>query len=451
MKILLINPYQIHLVNRRGKIYNRVWPPLALANCAALLEQQGHQVQIIDANALKLSPDKVAKSVTNFDKIFVSSSSLDRWQCPNLDIEPFLNTVASVRKFTDEVFILGVHGTVKPKELLELTQAKAVIRGEPELTMTEICLGKQLADIRGLVFLENGKIMVTQEQRPLDLNDLPMPAFHLLPMDEYHYEVLGSNFTLFEGSRGCASECTFCLLKMYGNGVRKKSLEKLIGEIDNAIANFAVKTAYFMDLEFTVFRKQILELCDYLIKKQYDFQWTCQTRFDLIDENLLFKMKRAGCRLIHFGVEAGTDDLLESINKKITIKQIEDGMRMVHRAQIESACFFMLGFPNSNIDEVRETINFAKRLNPTYALFHIATPYPGTTLYDQFRNNEQDYHNDELFPESCKDGNDLIKLKKTTQLAYAGFYLRPRYIISRLSRGDFQSLFRQMKLFLGYL
>lgn len=451
MKILFINPFQIHLVNKAGKIYNRVWPPLSLANCAALLEEQGHQVQIIDANALRLFPDEVAQRLNNFDKIFVSSSSLDRWQCPNVDIKPFLNTVTNIRKFTEEVYVLGVHGTVKPKELLEMTQAKAVILGEPELTVTEICQEKPLADIRGLAFIENGKMKLTQEQKFVNLNELPMPAFHLLPMDKYFYEVLGSNFTLLEGSRGCTFQCDFCLLKMYGKGLRKKSLEKLVNEIDYAVSRFGVRAAYFMDLEFTVFRKQILELCDYLIEKRYDFQWTCQTRFDLVDEKLLRKMKQAGCRLIHFGVEAGTDNLLDRIHKKMTVKQIEEGMRMVHQAKIDSACFFILGFPNSTQKEIRETIEFAKRLNPTYALFHIAVPYPGIPLYEQMQKGGQDSFKGELFPEAFVEGEDLKKLNKTIRKAYTGFYLRPRYIISRLAKGDFQSLFQQMKLFLGYL
>ncbi len=451
MKILFINPFQIHLVNKAGKIYNRVWPPLALANCAALLEKEGHQVQIIDANALKLLPDELAQRLDNFDKVFVSSSSLDRWQCPNVDISPFLNTVAHIRNLTDEVYAVGVHGTVKSQELLEMTQAKAVVLGEPELTVTEICQEKPLADIKGLAFMEDNKMKVTPRQKLVDLDELPMPAFHLLPMDKYFYEVLGSNFTLLEGSRGCTFQCDFCLLKMYGKGLRKKSLEKLVHEIEYTISHFGVKTAYFMDLEFTVFRDQVLGLCDYLIDKRYDFQWTCQTRFDLVDEMLLRKMKQAGCRLIHFGVEAGTDSRLESIHKKMTVRQIEDGMRMVHQAKIDSACFFMLGFPNSTQKEIKETVEFAKRLNPTYALFHIAVPYPGTRLYEQFQENRKGSHSSELFPEACVEGEDLAELKKTARKAYAGFYVRPRYIISRLVKGDFLSLFRQFKLFLSYL
>ena len=238
LKVLLVNPFQIHLVNQRGKIYNRTWPPLALANCAALLEEQGHEVKILDANALRLSSEEVAEKAVSFDKIFVTSSALDRWQCPNLDIDPFLNTVSRIKEVTSEVFILGYHGTVKPKELIELTGVKAVIRGEPEQAVAEICKGKNLADIPGLAFRENNRIILTPDQEPVDLKSLPKPAFHLLPMKKYHYEVLGNHFTLFEYSRGCASRCSFCLLEMYGKGVRRKSLSQFIEEIDFAVEHF---------------------------------------------------------------------------------------------------------------------------------------------------------------------------------------------------------------------
>jgi len=451
LKVLFVNPYQVHLVNKQGKIYNRVWPPLSLANCAALLEREGHYVRILDANAERLSADEVARRAVGFDKIFISSSSLDRWQCPNLDLFPFLRTVEAVRKVTDEVFILGAHGTVRPKEMLEWTRAKAAIIGEPESTVVDLCGGKELRDVRGIAFIEDGKVSITQDQEPFDLDALPMPAFHLLPMDKYYYEVLGSNFTLFEGSRGCASRCTFCLLKMYGRGVRSKSVEKRIDEIEYAISRFGVKTAYFMDLEFTVFRRQVLELCDYLIKKRYDFHWTCQTRFDLIDEALLQKMRKAGCRLIHFGVEAGSDELLKAINKRITLKQIEEGMKMVHSAKIESACFFMLGFPNSDLSEIKKTVDFAKRLNPTYALFHVTIPYPGTALYEMMRDSGQRLSDNGVFPEACVEGEMLEKVRRSAQRAYIEFYLRPKYVFSRLSKGELGLLLQQLKLFLEYV
>jgi anaerobic magnesium-protoporphyrin IX monomethyl ester cyclase len=451
LRVLFINPHQIHLVSRRGKIFNRAWPPLELANCGALLEKEGHEVQILDANALGLLAGQVAPAAAGFDRVFISSSSLDRWQCPNVDLGPFLQAVSNVKKFNDEIYILGAHGTVKPREVLALTRARAVVRGEPELTVADICRNMRPGDIQGLAFLENGQLTMTPDRAPLDLDALQTPAFHLLPMDRYFYEVLGSRFTLFEGSRGCSFHCGFCLLKMYGRGIRRKSLPRLIEEVEYAISRFGVKTAYFMDLEFTIFREQVIDLCDYLIEKKHDFRWTCQTRFDLVDEMLLDKMKRAGCRLIHFGVEAGSDERLKAVNKRITVRQIENGMRLVHKAKIESACFFILGFPGSTLREIEETISFARRLNPTYALFHIAVPYPETLLYNEMRLNGTEDVGDDLFPEACVTGEELKELKTLARKAYGGFYLRPRYIFSRLAKGDIPSLARQIKLFFGYL
>ena len=449
--IALINPFQSHLVSRKGKIYNRVWPPLSLANCAALLEQQGHDVKIIDANALRLPPERIVHELTGCERAFVSSSDLDRWQCPSVGIESFLETVKYAAKAAGEIYVLGAHGTVRPKEILQLTGARAVIRGEPEFTVQEICRGTPLSEIKGLAYPGNDSVVLTGEPQPVDLNTLPRPAFHLLPMERYHYEVLGSRFTLLEGSRGCASSCRFCLLQMYGRGVRRKKIEKLISEIELAISRFGVKTAYFMDLEFTVLRNQVLELCRYLISKRYDFRWTCQTRFDLVDAHLLRQMKEAGCSLIHLGVEAGTNALLDKVNKQITTEQICEGMREIKKARIDSACFFMLGFPGSTDAEMRETIRFAKRLNPTYALFHLATPYPGTKLYEEVASRNQEIVRDVLFPEACCDGEDLNRLKALIRQAYLQFYLRPGYVGSRLTRGDLRSLAGQFKLLFGYL
>jgi anaerobic magnesium-protoporphyrin IX monomethyl ester cyclase len=449
--ILLVNPNQSQLVSRLGKIYNRVWPPLSLANCAALLERDGREVRIIDANALRLAPEDLGVQARGCERIFICSSDLDRWQCPGLDLEPFLKSVAHLKKCSDELYVIGPHGTVRPKEILELTKAKAVIRGEPEVTVSEICRGTPLNKIPGLAYPENGEIVLTGMPRPVDLNELPPPAFHLLPMDRYQYEVLGSRFTLLEGSRGCASRCRFCLLEMYGRGVRRKSVDKLAAEIESAVSRFGVKTAYFMDLEFTVLRSQVLELCDFLIRKQYDFRWTCQTRLDLVDAFLLGKMKAAGCSLIHFGVEAATDALLEKVNKQISIQQITEGMRLVHKSGIDSACFFILGFPGSGEEEWAGTIRFAKQLNPTYALFHIATPYPGTVLYNDMLERDPDIAGNALFPEACRRGEDLKRLKSTIRKAYLEFYLRPGYIGRRLRRGNLNSLARQVKLMLGYI
>jgi anaerobic magnesium-protoporphyrin IX monomethyl ester cyclase len=451
MKILFIIPLQAHIVNKRGKIYNRVWTPLSEANCAALLEKEGHQVVIVDANAERLSAAEVARRASGFDKIFITSSTLDRWQCPVIDLGPFLSYVKGIREVTDEVYITGAHGTARPEEILTLTGAKAVIRGEPELTVLELCRNNDLSKVKGISYKSNGKFINNEPQAILDLEKLPVPAFHLLPMKEYFYEVLGGNFVVLEGSRGCASRCSFCFLDMYGKKLRVKSPQQLINELETAINIFGVRHAYFMDLEFTFNKSLVEEICDYLIRKNHDFKWTCQTRFDLIDEALLARMKMAGCELIHFGVEAADDKVLKALGKGITVEKIKAGMKLMKKLNMRSACFFLIGAFGSTEEDIRGIIRFAKRLNPTYALFHIAIPYPGTKFYKDVSESGGFFSDGNLFPEAYVGKISLKKIKTLTRNAYIKYYLRPRYILSIIRRGQLKYLYRQAKLFHGFI
>ena len=452
MKVLLINPSQVDLVNKKGRIYNRIWTPLDLANCGAILEKEGINVSILDANAEQLGPDEVAKRATGYEKVFITSTSLDRWQCPFLDINPFLQTVNAVKEATSEVYVAGSHGTVKPEEMLEATGARAIIRGEPERTVLDICKNNTISDIYGITYLEGKEIISNPDQKPVNLNELPIPAFHLLPMDKYNYEMMGDHFCLFEMTRGCAAKCIFCLLEPYGRGVRKKDLDNVILEVEYAINNFDVRNAYFIDLEFTVLRKQVMALCDYLIRKNYNFRWCCQTRFDLVDDELLNYMKRAGCRLIHFGVEAGSERMLKYINKGITMEAIRSGMKKVKKAGIETACFFMMGFPGSNSQDMEDILRFAKELGPDYPLFHMVAPYPGTRLYEEVLEQPGlNFSDDTLFPEAIVENFSLDELKGMTRKAYLNYYLRPSYIFSRLVKGQFNILQHQCKLFWSFV
>jgi anaerobic magnesium-protoporphyrin IX monomethyl ester cyclase len=274
----------------------------------------------------------------------------------------------------------------------------------------------------------------------------------LLPMKRYCYELMGNNFCLFEMSRGCAANCTFCLKKSYSTGVRKKSLHKLIQEVEHGIKNFGVRNAYFFDLEFTVLRKQVMGFCRHMIKQNYDFAWCCQTRFDLVDDELLHHMKQAGCRLIHFGVEAGSDRMLEILCKGITMQDIREGMKKVKAAGIQTACFFMMGFPESDRQDMQDIVDFARELSPDYPVFHIAAPYPGTKLYEQVKNNpDLHYSDDTLFPEAIIGRFTLKELKAMTRSAYLQYYTQPSYILSRLTKGQFSLLSHQLKLFWSFV
>lgn len=447
MKVLLINPRWDYKVGTEGPVYNRTWPPLSLANCATLLEREGFKVEVLDANALKISLAEVGKYARDFDKVFITSSTLDNWVCPKITLEPFLKTTAKLKEVTKELYVIGAHGTVRPNELLELTGARAVIRGEPEITTLRLCKEKDLFKIEGITFRRNGKIISNRPAELVDLKDLPMPALHLLPMEKYRYEILGNNFTLLEASRGCPYKCIFCLKVMYGDRYRTKSVNKLVKEIDCAINNYGVKTAYFIDIEFTLNTSLVEGLCDFLIEKRYDFKWCCQTRPDAVERNLLGKMKQAGCELIHFGVETGSPEIMGLISKQTTLEKVKDGIKMAKGAGIQTACFFMLGLPGETTKEMKKTIKFAKKLDPTYVSFHIAVPYPGTKFH-QMLDEKSGF---ELFPKCCSEKHSLTELRRMTRKALLSFYLRPSYICTRIFKTNLNFLWSQFKIFLAYV
>ena len=253
IRVLFVKPFWPYPYGKSENTYNRIWMPLSLANCAAILEKRGDEVKVLDAHCLRLKPERIKPHVRGFDKVFVTSSSLDRWQCPNIDIEPFLETAQYIKEVTGELYVMGYHGTVDPLEILKKTGAKAIIRGEPEYVVDDICRGKNLGEIGGVSFLRKGKITSMPDRKDVNLRGLPTPAFHLLDSTKYFYEILGKNFALFEMGRGCNYCCKFCNKVMYGKKLRKKSKDQVCEEIRFAIEHGRVKTGYFMDLEFIHF------------------------------------------------------------------------------------------------------------------------------------------------------------------------------------------------------
>lgn len=448
--IILINPWQYS----EKEIISRTWPPLSLANCAALLRERGFDVSIIDANAERLKPIEVAQRVrkSGAKKVFITSTSIDRWQCPHIDVRPFVECVKAVKRVCRETgaefFVMGTHGTVEPERVLDMTKADAVIIGEPELTVLEICEKRSLQNVNGVCYRKKGKVLIRRRTTFLDLDKLPLPDFDLLPMEKYFYELLGKNFALLEISRGCPFNCIFCLKKMYGKGYRKKSLEKITKEIEHAISN-GVKNVYFIDLELTVDKRLVLGLCDFLVEKRkegHGFNWCCQTRADTVDRELLKKMHEAGCKLIHFGIESASSRMIKVMNKGTTLKRIEEGVRAAMNIGIEAACFFMFGLPTETESEMKETVKFAKKLNPTYVSFHAAIPYTGTKFGDACGSRQWG----KFFFPLCDPSRDYKKLRATARKAYLQFYFRPSYLASTLRRNP-SLLAKQLKLFLRYM
>ena len=440
-----VNPAFVYpIIKDKGVFYTKKWPPLSLAYCAAISEERGQRVLLIDAHAERWGPLQVAERVRGVKNIFISSSPLDRWQCPVNRILNVYDVIREVRRQSREsaIFLIGPHGTTLPEKILDETEADAVILGEPEITVMEIAEGKTLESLEGVAYRENGRVIVKPKKRFMDLNDLPMPAFHLLPMDKYFFDFLGKKFAVLEGSRGCPYRCTFCYKDMYGP-FRSKTSRKLNEELAFAVERFGVKNIYFADLSFTLNKKLVGDMCDFIIDRGYKIRWACQTRLDLVDEESLRKMRKAGCRLIEFGVESGEETIVRRTNKYIPPKTITEGLRLVRKLGIESVAFMMFGLPNETADEMRKSIRFVKKINPTYAAFNITVPYTETRNPDLFDPRAE---KGVFFPETwgkySPEFMDAILKKGLVSL-----YLQPRSILKVIKNP--KAIFHKVGIFLA--
>ena len=448
-KILLINPNWTGIRKQKQLQFKRFWQPLDLAITAALLEKEGFSVQILDNNIACLTPLEIAELSEDFDKVFVTSTPYDRWQCPSLNIDFFFDTIRYVSK--NRLYLMGAHVTERPEAILKHSGARAAILNEPEQTIVDIAkrdISHEVpSDIPGIAYLRENQFIRSSSRGYLkDMDQLPNPAFHLLPMDKYFYELMGTNFTILESSRGCPYQCNFCYLGMYGTRYRQKSIQRVIDEIKYVTKRFNVKNVYFMDLEFGLNRSYLNSFCNALIREKIDIQWCCQTRVTDLDREALRLMRNSGCSLIHFGVEAGSDRILKQIGKKIQISDCITVVKMAREEGIRTALFMNFGFPGETKEEMESTINLAILLNPTYAAFHLIVPFPGTDFAREVDLDPEAFPVNE-YPHYNFVGHDLKTLKSVLRKAYLRFYLRPTYV-RRLFGKQTGHTINQAKLFL---
>ena len=442
--ILLINPHWQGIRRQMQPQFKRLWQPLDLALAAALLEENGFTVQILDNNVDRLSPAAMGRLAEGFEKTFITSTPYDRWQCPSLDIQFFFDTLAHIPR--NRLYIMGAHVTERPETILRQSGARAAILGEPEQTILDIAQkdgtdeisvdisARISANIQGIAYLKGHRLVKTAPRdHPVNLNRLPHPAYHLLKMDQYRYEFMGKSFAILEGSRGCPHGCNFCYLGMYGPRFRQKQLDRLLDEVRYINQKFQVQNIYFMDLEFGLNRKHLIAFCKALVDLNLGVQWCCQTRVTDVDGEVLNWMKKAGCTLIHFGVEAGSDRILRQTGKGITVNDCVRALNLTQKVGIETALFMNFGFPGETLREMNATVKLAIRLNPTYAAFHLIVPFPGTPLARETGLDMAAFP-PHLYPHYNFIDHDLKTLKSVLRRAYLRFYLRPAYLMGLLRR-----------------
>jgi anaerobic magnesium-protoporphyrin IX monomethyl ester cyclase len=412
MRVCLINPPRI-----QPKAWGKpnVFPPIGLAYVAAVLEKV-HEVCIIDSptegwrNLQQIDGTKYRVGLSNKEM----ADKVKRWSPDVVVIEiPFSGwaktafEVASTVKGVDEDIVTvleGQHPSARPEDCLANPDVDFVVIGEPENTIFELvdALGKETRDlkkIRGVGFVKNGVPVITVP-RPLleDLDSLPFPARHLLPMEEY-YAVVKENplrgevskpWTIMITSRGCPYDCVFCTHHtVWGRKWRGRSPENVVDELEQVIKTYHVKQIDFLDDNMTLDRKRMENICDLIVKRGLRVEWFTPNgvRADTLDEKLLRKMKRSGCKKIRVAPESGVQRVVDQIIKKnLDLKSVERAVVLCKKVGIKVGCFFVIGLIGETKEEIEETINFAyklRRLGADSFIFSIATPVYGTRLYEQ--------------------------------------------------------------------
>ena len=440
MKITFLNPPQ---PNSKYKFLGVVAPSLGIGYIAAVLEQNNYDVDVLDSSALELSYDEIGEEMLKRTPDSVSISALTPTIGAALDAADKIKNVKP-----DTIVVLGgYHPTFEYENLLKEEESiDVIVRGEGEYTMLELVQkiesGGDLKDVQGLAFIddtsEDKTIIVTPDRPPIqDLDELPFPAFHLFPMEKYKILNITTNVATIITTRGCPMQCSFCSsAALHGKHLRRRSYENVVDEIEMRLQEQNIDTIAFMDDTFTLDVKFVKNFCEEIKRRGLKFWWGCTSRVDTLSEELLEMMKDAGCITIFMGVESADQQMLDKMNKNITVRKTMNAFKLARKVGIRTIASCVIGMPEDTRESMKKTIDFVSSLKPNYALFSLATPYPGTRFYKEtFEKNlikirdwsKYTLINPILETIDCSK-DDLRSIQKK---AFIKFYIRPGYLISQ--------------------
>ncbi len=396
-----------HRVGRRTR-ENMVWPQVSLAQMAALLHPT-YKVAVVDANAEQMSWAAFARLLDKYQPRYY----LTQLTAPTLENDMYGVFLAKARGAVTMAF--GTHITPIPRETMRTYPALDFgLIGEPDLTLRDLIdhlegrIDERPPDIRtlfekhdpayrpsfhedgspnlhgikGIAWRDRGEIRLNLP-RPFiaDLDDLPMPLHDLLPLEKYRMPLIKGPFTFIVTSRGCPAGCTYCIKHVsYQYSVRLRSPKLLVEEI-KYLKSLGIHNIHMYADLFTVSRDQVMELCQRLIDERVNIKWTCNSRVDYVDEEMLQMMARAGNWLISWGLESASEDILKRVRKGNDPAKARRALEWARQAGIKNWGYFIIGLPGETEATIRQTIDYAKQLPLDIALFHVAAPYPGTPFF----------------------------------------------------------------------
>jgi anaerobic magnesium-protoporphyrin IX monomethyl ester cyclase len=423
--VLLVNPpspdggiwiRSQHRVGRRSR-ENMIWGQVSLAQLAAVMHPD-YTVAVIDAIAERMTwPQFEAKLNEYKPKYYVTQMTAPTLTNDNYGCFLAKAIGAKTIAFGTHVTPLAVE-TMRPHPSLDYC-----LRGEPELTLRELVdtiegrttfspevehLYKStdpdwtpkvaerlpnsdqydLTHVKGLVWRHGAEILRNPDRNFIpNLDDLPLPMHHLLPLDKYRTPVLKGSYQFIVTSRGCTAGCIYCIKHVsYQAGIRLRSPENILAEI-KMLYDLGVRYIHMYADLFTANRDQVMGICKLIIESGMKIGFTCNSRVDYVDEEMLQMMAKAGCDVISWGVESANEEILKKARKGTTAIRARQSLRWAKDAGIRNLGYFIVGLPGETRESIQETIDFSKELPLDLAIFHIAAPYPGTPFFFQVMEN----------------------------------------------------------------
>lgn len=431
MKVLLVNPPSETAIK---EYLGAAAPPIGLASLAAVAIQEGCKVKIVDAIAQDMGFHELRKEISRFRPEIVGVTATT----------PGIYSAYKVAEIAKDAgcstVIGGPHATFMDVEVItECSSIDVVVRGEGEVTFSRLLDAferDRFSDVEGITF-RDGEIIERNPKRKFvdDLDSLPVPAFHLLP----EYYTGNSRFGAVITSRGCPYRCVFCSSsRLFGNTWRAHSADRVVEEL-SILSDMGIRNVEFMDDTFNVNRKRVMEISDKIRREGIDISWVASSRVDTFNAEAAEDMRKAGCHSVYFGIESGSQHILDFIGKNITIEKAEKAVKKAKELGFRVIGSFVIGFHHEKPEDMKKTIKFARKLPLDFAQFTIATPYPGTKLFEIASRLRLLLTKDwrrytTLEPVMRNIHVDAKSIQVMLSKAYLSFYLRPRYLIKDVAK-----------------
>ncbi|HAD81450.1 MAG: hypothetical protein A2509_00255 [Candidatus Edwardsbacteria bacterium RIFOXYD12_FULL_50_11] len=445
MKVFLVNPPEYLGVAqvREGRCMQRagawtsVWPPLSLALTAAVLRRAGHQVLLHDCIVENISREKLAQIARGFKPEWCIFNSATPSIAGDMEtVDALKNALPACR-----MAVLGIHPTALPEETFALSRhLEVIIMGEPEQTALELISAADLGSVAGISYRAAGMIKHNPPRPAIEeLDRLPFPAWDLIRRDLYKLPLSDQPFLLLATNRGCPFHCRFCADHVYyGRRLRKFSAKRIVDEIEHDIKEIGVKEFLFWAESFTLDRQHALAVAREIISRKLDIGWVCNSRVDQVDREMLEAFKRAGCWMIGYGVESGSQRVLDLMNKGTTLEQTRAAVAAAQAAGLQVTAHVMIGYPGETSKEIEQTIALVKELRFDFAQFYAAVPFPGSELYAEARDKGMIESGDWRYYEQnfCVIRTDQLEprqVERWRNRAFREFYLRPGQMVKTMA------------------